>query len=373
MLFISCSVWRGRERGINSIKRAKGLWAEAPRRGRVTCAMGGFMSKILGKNEHVYHETLARMAAMDGKNIVITGTTSGTGYATALACARKGARVYMMNRPSSRAERAIESLRAEVSSELVIQVDCDLMSFASVRAACETVNAQIKDKGIDALVCNAGIMTFPDVRTLDGFDQQMQTNHLSHFLITKLLLPELQKAADLRGEARVCLHTSLSRLGFPLDAKYYRKCMPGTLGGDGLGARIERYHQSKLANVVFQQALADRLGANSNILVLSAAPGFSETNLAATIIQDTRHNVGARLLLQLFGICAQGSLAGASPLLTTACLPVKTRELWEPSHLGRVRGPPRSFSIEKVCLDEEARDVLWEVSEEAIGEKFMVS
>ena len=51
-------------------------------------------------------------------------------------------------------------------------------------------------------------MAFPDLATNDGYDCQMQTNHLSHFLLTKLLLPLLEKKAETAGEARVVNHSS---------------------------------------------------------------------------------------------------------------------------------------------------------------------
>ena len=61
--------------------------------------------------------------------------------------------------------------------------------------------------GLDVLVNNAGVMMQPDHRTTDCFDVQMQTNHLSHFLLTKMLMPSLEMAAFSRGEARVVQHT----------------------------------------------------------------------------------------------------------------------------------------------------------------------
>ena len=90
-----------------------------------------------------------------------------------------------------------------------------------------------------------------DTRTGDGFDQQMQTNHLSHFLLTSLLMPSLERAAGARGQARVVNHSSGARSHpkTPLTAKYLDKCDAGTLGGDGIGPRYERYHQS--ANPTF--------------------------------------------------------------------------------------------------------------------------
>ena len=52
-------------------------------------------------------------------------------------------------------------------------------------------------------ISNAGVMALEDMPTGDVYDIQMQTNHLSHFLLTKLLWPLLEKAANEKGEARV--------------------------------------------------------------------------------------------------------------------------------------------------------------------------
>ena len=76
----------------------------------------------------------------------------------------------------------------------------------------KTITDLCKD-GLDVICNNAGIMALKDQATIDGFDIQMQTNHLSHFLLTKELLPLLEIAAEKRGEARIVNHTSISRYG----------------------------------------------------------------------------------------------------------------------------------------------------------------
>ena len=106
----------------------------------------------------------------------------------------------------------------------------------------------------------------PDKVTADGYEQQMQTNHLSHFLLTSRLMPALEAAAAARGEARVVNHTSgVRKVGDKaLQRKYLEKgleALSGAFGGDGSAARVERYQQSKLANAIFTAALQVRMPA----------------------------------------------------------------------------------------------------------------
>jgi NAD(P)-dependent dehydrogenase (short-subunit alcohol dehydrogenase family) len=174
----------------------------------------------------------------------ITGCTSGTGFVAAQCAARKGANtILMLNRVSERATVAEETVKAQVpktsSSRTIIEtIPCDLQDMSSVKQAIQNIKS--KYNRIDVLCNNAGVMALKDVSTKDGYDIQMQTNHLSHFLLTKELLPLIQKSSD----GRIVNHSSMARLGGPLLAKYFGK-NGGNLGGnDGSffsGGRYERY------------------------------------------------------------------------------------------------------------------------------------
>merc|ERR1719210_557559 len=131
------------------------------------------------------------------------------------------------------------------------------MSFAAVREAAQKLKEDLGSSGLDVLCNNAGIMATKDEATGDGCDTQMQTNHLSHYLLTTEVWPLLERAAELRGEARVVNHSSGARNRGgegkkPLDEQYLQK-NGGNLGGDEVGclpfsgARWTRYQQSKLA------------------------------------------------------------------------------------------------------------------------------
>ena len=147
---------------------------------------------------------------VSGKVFVITGTTSGTGFVAAKTAAQLGGEVVMLNRDSSRVADMLDKLKKEVPEGKFVAVECDLQDFSSVRKAIQEIKS--KYSKIYCLANNAGIMATPDKATVDGYDTQMQTNHLSHFLITAELLPLLEaEANEAAGDARIVNHSSNAR------------------------------------------------------------------------------------------------------------------------------------------------------------------
>ncbi|MGD1895148.1 MAG: SDR family NAD(P)-dependent oxidoreductase [Cyclobacteriaceae bacterium] len=197
---------------------------------------------------------------MTGKVVASTGTSSGTGFVCAREVAKQGATVILLNRKSERAENALRQLQESVPDGKFETIDCDLQNFASVRSAVDSIKA--KYDVVDVLVNNAGVMAMKDEATQDGYDVQIQTNVLSHFLITKELFPLMKKSS----EARIVNHSSMARLGGPLVADYFEQ-KGGNLGGDGTeeenmsfqGPRWERYHQTNLANATFTYGRKEKL------------------------------------------------------------------------------------------------------------------
>lgn len=323
--------------------------------------MGGSSSKPI----KYLPEFENNLPSLEKKVVVITGCTSGIGLVAAKASVRKGAAtVLLLNRSSSRAENAEKEVRAEIpegQATTVETIPCDLQDFDSVRAAAKQIKS--KYKAVDVLCNNAGVMALDDIATKDGYDVQMQTNHLSHFLLTKELFPLLQKAKELRGEARIANHSSLSRNGGLLEPQFFGK-NGGDLGGNssgmfGGGGKWERYHQSKLANVVFTLALNDKLK-GTGIKATCAAPGYSVTSLQTS-------SQGMKGVMWT-SIMAQSAEDGTMPILQACYGPTaESGDFWEPANRGHSVGPAGKMDLTKECTDEASRKMLWEASEEACG------
>ena len=318
------------------------------------------------------------LPSLNGKTIAITGTTSGTGFVAAKACLKLGARVLVLNRPSDRSQKSLEVLKTENSNTEILPVDCDLQSFNSVRQAGQKIH-ELCPNGLDVLCNNAGVMALEDVPTEDSFDVQMQTNHLSHFLLTKLVFDLLEKSANLNGEARIINHSSIARKQVKkLEPKYLKK-NGGNLGGNGSsiffgGARWMRYGQTKLANAAFTACLHSKLSLkNSNIKALVAHPGFAITNLQSTTVKDG--GMG-KLFTNILMKTAQSGEDGALGILNCIASPnVESGQFFGPGMGGMftaIKGPARGFSLEPSYDNPQTRELLWNLSCEAIGEEVII-
>lgn len=182
-----------------------------------------------------------------GKVFVVTGASSGLGQALAERLLAGGAVVV----------HAVRDPSAVTGTGEVVPLD--LASLSSVRSAAQAILGA-HDR-IDVLVNNAGVMATPEARTADGFELQLGTNHLGHFLLTALLAPAIGP------RARIVNTSSLGHLvsGMRWDDPHFR-----TTPYD----KWQAYGQSKTANILFTRGLAAR-----GFTAYAVHPGAIDTGL----------------------------------------------------------------------------------------------
>jgi len=136
---------------------------------------------------------------MQGKTVLITGSTDGVGRYVATRLAADGANVLIHGRDASRAQALIDEIRRS-GHEAPAFYQADLSSLADARRLADAVLAD--HKRLDVLVSNAGIGSQnqgPARQTsADGHELRFAVNYLAGFLLAHRLLPLLKAAAPAR-------------------------------------------------------------------------------------------------------------------------------------------------------------------------------
>lgn len=207
---------------------------------------------------------------------------SGLGKETILQLAKHNpARIYLAARTESKALDAIKFIQDELSKSStssatvdIQYIPLDLASFSSIKAAAEHFNRN--NSRLDILVLNAGVMAEPAVTTLDGYEVQLGTNHVGHFLLTKLLLPTLLTTTKNQPDAdvRVISVSSAANAIAPANESLY-EAMTSTEKLLELST-WQRYGISKAANILFASELARRYPAIKSVAL---HPGIVSTQL----------------------------------------------------------------------------------------------
>ena len=201
--------------------------------------------------------------AAAGKRVLITGATDGIGLAACEALARLGAKLAIVARSESKAERAVARIVAAGGRDTTVDVlMADLASQASVRRLATEVLERYPR--IDALVNNAGAIYAKRQLSPDGIELTWALNHLAPFLLTTLLLPRLEASAP----ARIVTTSSAAHQNarIPFD----------DLNADRTYRAFRRYGETKLANILFTIELARRLG-EANVDANCFHPGLVTT------------------------------------------------------------------------------------------------
>jgi protochlorophyllide reductase len=220
--------------------------------------------------------------------VIITGTSSGVGLHAARSLAQTGKwHVIMACRDLAKAEKAAESVGIPKESYTLMHID--LGSLLSVRQFVK----DFRDTGrsLEALVCNAAIympLLKEPLRSPEGYELSVATNHLGHFLLSNLLLEDLKKSSA--EDRRLVILGTVTHNPDELGGKIPPRPDLGDLKGFERGFKapdsmidgrafesVKAYKDSKVCNVLTMRELHRRYYDSTGIIFSSLYPGCVAT------------------------------------------------------------------------------------------------
>jgi NAD(P)-dependent dehydrogenase (short-subunit alcohol dehydrogenase family) len=273
-----------------------------------------------------------------GKNFIVTGANTGIGKITAKELAARGARVLLACRSRDKTLPVIDEIARETGNTPEF-VELDLASQESVRKAADAVLAM--NIPIHGLINNAGLAGQRGT-TKDGFELTFGTNHLGHYLFTRLLLDRIKEGTPSRI-VNVSSQSHYDAKGIDWDA--LREPTRTTTG-------LREYSVSKLANVLFTKELARKLE-GTGVTTYAVHPGVVATDVWRRIPAPVRW------VMTRFMISPQ---QGATSSLRAATAPELASESGRYYHAdGKEKRPA------KLADDAELAHTLWQRSAEWTG------
>jgi len=200
---------------------------------------------------------------------VVTGGTGGIGLPTIEAIARTDMRIVLCTRDPEEARRAVSELcsASPINKHRIRIQPMDLSDLSSIEAAVQEIIRV--EKKVDVLLNCAGINSIPTrQKTAQNFELQFGVNHVGHHFLTRLLLPEMRPWGRVVTVSSQAHNKARNLFLDDLNFSQRRYCPYGA------------YCQSKLANILFAEALQEKIKASSSdIMSLSLHPGTVLTNM----------------------------------------------------------------------------------------------
>lgn len=287
---------------------------------------------------------------LDGKRVVITGASSGLGFATAVEMAKRGAEVIMAVRSGIPSKG--EKVKKLSGSDKVSMLYVELSDIDSIYKFAD----QLKEKynKIDILICNAAVVPKKSRKTPQGLEQMFMVNYFTKFLLVNRLL-ELEIFKRLSGQVPRIIFVS---------SESHRNPRTFDLEGFGeyrefkIGKVMELYGHYKLLMTTFANELSRRLnpGNVTDYSVFALCPGPVNSNIAREAPK-----IFQPLLKLTFSIFFRSPKRACEPVIYLAAS-------------GDVEGKAIDylFLMSRKEMDEKATDpangkTLWGVSEKLKG------
>ena len=281
---------------------------------------------------------------LSGKNVLVTGPTSGIGRGTALALAEAGAKLILVARNPNKCEQVAKQIM-DAGGEAPLSIIADLSLLSEVeRAANEFLATGLP---LHILINNAGLVNQRRKLTSEGLELTMAVNYFAPFALTLRLLPSLKRAPGARILNITSNSYAIGRLNFD-DLTFKRFFWP-----------MGPYSASKLGNIYFTRELARRIE-GSDITVNAVHPGLIFTNLGI----GNNPGLAQKVLGAIWSKFSLDESEGHRSPVYAATAP----EL--EGVTGQYIADCRVSELKPIALKEAPAKRLWEVSEATTGVRF---
>lgn len=294
---------------------------------------------------------------LTGKVILVTGANSGIGFEASKEFARKGAKIILASRNISKAKTALQQINEITCNNEIEIMQLDLASKKSIHDFAKEFKA--KHSRLDVLLNNAGIMMVPYGLTEDGFERQMGTNHLGHFLLTGLLIDLIKNTPKSRVVNVSSGAHHMGKINFKnLQFNNGRGYTP-----------MKSYSQSKLANLLFTYELQNRFDKEGiDAIAVAAHPGGANTNLG----QHLNESLMGKIMKPVMSRMMQSASMGALPSIRAAAdKNVDGKDYYGPGGFMQNTGYPVKVKSSKASHNKYDQQKLWEKSEMLTGIKYL--
>jgi len=204
-------------------------------------------------------DPLPQGACLRGREVLVTGANSGIGFSAARALLARGANVHLLCRNPELAQQAAAELESLACEGSVRWHQVDLASRTSVEGFCKAWGSQ----AVDILIHNAGSMPRHYATTPAGVELTLATNLLGPMLLTRRLLPALEKSTD----GRLLWVSSGGMYGVSLSLTELFEPKESYSG-------VRRYAYAKRAMVSLSELLAQR---HPKVFVAAMHPGWVDS------------------------------------------------------------------------------------------------
>ncbi|KAF0449614.1 NADP-binding protein [Gigaspora margarita] len=228
---------------------------------------------------------------LSNKVIIITGSTGGIGRSfIRIISSYNPKRLVLPIRDRVKGEQLLEYIRNSQDGkvECIELWDIDLADLHSVKRFADKFVKEVGE--LHYLWNHAGVFNFSKNITKDNFEEQFQVNHLSHFLLTTLLIPTMKRSATPESPCKINFTGS--------DTMKIANIDLDNLNGEKSSGFVKLHANSKLENVVYSNELNRRLK-SSNVISLACHPGLVNTNMGNVLpfLEPLKH-----LFMSTFGL-----------------------------------------------------------------------